>query len=152
MLDPIAKPFNHKKRLWLVLWEAGVAIELPPWVMLAYPSSLLHHFNVDFMGKTQTFFFNRCPKLTSRSDFKFVSVEGDERPTKTNSTPLEDSGDGRGSFVFFNQASMYQSAETGYNTLKEARIKKGHSGKTSYAAGLEQALSNFNTVYEKDSD
>lgn len=79
-------------------------------------------------------------------------MEGDERPTKANSTPLEDSGDGRGSFVFFNQASMYQSSETGYNTLKEAWIKKRHSGKTSYAGGLEQALSNFHMVYDKDSD
>ncbi|KAF8155455.1 hypothetical protein B0H34DRAFT_849732 [Crassisporium funariophilum] len=41
------KKFNHSKQTWLVLWEAGVAIELLPWVMAAYPSSLLYHFNVD---------------------------------------------------------------------------------------------------------
>lgn len=147
-----AKPFNHKKRSWLVLWEAGVAIELPPWVMLAYPSSLLHHFNVDFMGKARTLGFKRYPKLASYPDFQFVSVEGDERPTRANSTPLQDSGDGRGSFVFFNQASMYQSSETGYNTLKEAKIKGRHSGKTSYAAGLNQALSNYLVAHKKDGD
>jgi hypothetical protein len=29
-----------------VLWEAGVVIELPAGVWLAYPSSLFTHFNV----------------------------------------------------------------------------------------------------------
>jgi hypothetical protein len=28
-----------------------VVIELPPWTMVAYPSSLLYHFNIDITGK-----------------------------------------------------------------------------------------------------
>lgn len=43
--------FNHQKRSWLVLWEAGVVVELPPWVLVAYPSSLFFHFNIDIQGK-----------------------------------------------------------------------------------------------------
>ncbi|KAF8160069.1 hypothetical protein B0H34DRAFT_858712 [Crassisporium funariophilum] len=116
------KKFNHSKRTWLVLWEAGVAIELPPWVMAAYPSSLLYHFNVDV------------------SDFKFVTTEGDERPTPENSTPLEEGdGDGRGSLVYFNQAVMYMSSETDSATLKEA-TKKGHSGKTDYGKAIQDGF------------
>jgi hypothetical protein len=147
----VAKPCNHQKISWLILWEAGVTIELPPWVMLAYPSSLLHHFNVDFPGKMQTLDLDKCYMLMLYPDFKFVLVDGDERPMQANSTPLtSEDGEGCGSFVFFNQASMYQSSKTGYNTLKDARIKGRHSGKTSYAAGLEQALSKFLVVYKND--
>lgn len=39
--------FEHKYKSWLVLLEAVIVIELPPWVVLLYPSSLPHHFNVD---------------------------------------------------------------------------------------------------------
>lgn len=141
------KPFNHKRRSWLVLWEAGVAIELPPWVMLAYPSSLLHHFNVDLTGELYRIVACGCHSFYL--DFELVTVEGDERPTRATAAPLDPrDGDGRGSFVFFNQASLYQSSETGYNTLKEAKIKGKHTGKTSYAEGLEKALSNYLVVYE----
>ncbi len=43
--------FNHREKAWLVIWEAGVCIELPPGVFLLYPSSLFIHFNVDLQGK-----------------------------------------------------------------------------------------------------
>ncbi|KAF8960543.1 hypothetical protein BDZ97DRAFT_1665701 [Flammula alnicola] len=116
------KKFNHSKRTWLVLWEAGVIIQLPPWVMAAYPSSLLFHFNVDI-----------C-------DFKFVTTEGEERPTPENSTPLEEGDDeGRGSLVYFNQAAMYQSSETDSLTLKKA-VAAGHSGMTDYGADIQAAF------------
>ncbi|KAF9002856.1 hypothetical protein BDZ89DRAFT_903411, partial [Hymenopellis radicata] len=39
--------FNHREKAWLVIWEAGVCIELPPGVFLLYPSALFIHFNVD---------------------------------------------------------------------------------------------------------
>jgi hypothetical protein len=42
--------FNHSMRTWLVLWEARVVIQLPPWVVLLYPSSLIYYFNVDVCG------------------------------------------------------------------------------------------------------
>ena len=49
---PPLDTFNHTKRSWLVIWEAGVVIELPPWVLLLYPSSLLYHFNIDINGRS----------------------------------------------------------------------------------------------------
>lgn len=46
----VGKKFNHSVRTWLVLWEARVVIQLPPWVVLLYPSSLIYHFNIDVGG------------------------------------------------------------------------------------------------------
>ncbi|THU76536.1 hypothetical protein K435DRAFT_605160, partial [Dendrothele bispora CBS 962.96] len=39
--------FDHSQKCWLVIWEAGIALELPPGVFLLYPSSLFIHFNID---------------------------------------------------------------------------------------------------------
>ncbi|KAJ7796696.1 hypothetical protein B0H13DRAFT_2508607 [Mycena leptocephala] len=86
-----AKNFNSRLRIWLVVWEAGAALELPAWVLAAYPSALFFHFNMD----------------VHPPDVKWVTVDGNERPTPENSQPLEaGEGDGRGSMVFFNQATM----------------------------------------------
>ncbi|KAF6745354.1 hypothetical protein DFP72DRAFT_1077669 [Ephemerocybe angulata] len=90
--------FDHTKKSWLCIWEAGVCLELPPWVAVEYPSSLFYHFNVDIDG------------------IKIVTTNG-EQPTPGD----VDECYGRGSLVFFNQASMFQSSETGFPTLKAAR-------------------------------
>ncbi|KAK7037413.1 hypothetical protein VNI00_011163 [Paramarasmius palmivorus] len=109
--------FDHREKCWLVIWEAGVALELPPGVFVIYPSSLFLHFNVDL------------------SQLEVVVTQG-EAPTKENSRPVHCScgsinesthgqawknADGRGSMVWFNQASLFQTAELGYNTVKAAR-------------------------------
>ncbi|RPD69242.1 hypothetical protein L226DRAFT_539921 [Lentinus tigrinus ALCF2SS1-7] len=86
--------FNYKEKAWLVLWEANVIIELPPGVFLFYPSSLFTHFNVDI-----------C-------DAQFYTTKGGEYPTRENTSPLN-GVPGRGSIVFFNQATMFQLAEKG---------------------------------------
>ncbi|KAF9039512.1 hypothetical protein BDZ89DRAFT_1060957 [Hymenopellis radicata] len=109
--------FNFREKAWLVIWEAGVCLELPPGVFLLYPSSLFFHFNIDRI--------------------QIVTTSNGERPTPENSEPLcrpedvseEDweAGNGRGSVVWFNQASMFQTSETGHETLEIAR-RKGHSG------------------------
>ncbi|KAG1721347.1 hypothetical protein EDB19DRAFT_1835556 [Suillus lakei] len=39
--------FNSKERSWLVIWEAGLVVEMPAGVFVMYPSSLFFHFNVD---------------------------------------------------------------------------------------------------------
>ena len=53
--------FNHTQRTWLVIWEAGVVVELPPWVIAIYPSSLFYHFNIDVHGRwLQTPLPNSC--------------------------------------------------------------------------------------------
>ncbi|KAE9393022.1 hypothetical protein BT96DRAFT_999823 [Gymnopus androsaceus JB14] len=108
--------FNHCEKCWLVIWEAGLAFELPPGVFALYPSSLFLHFNVDLCH------------------LPIVTTPNGERPTKENSTPLyfcdheshdDDEAwqraDGRGSMVWFNQASMVQTSELGVSTLKLAK-------------------------------
>ncbi|KLO07599.1 hypothetical protein SCHPADRAFT_1001543 [Schizopora paradoxa] len=106
--------FNHKERSWLVVWELGVVLELPPGVLVLYPSSLLFHWNMDV------------------ADIKFVRTVGDRPPTKETSLPLNEEGKkGRGSIVLFNQATMFQSSETGFDTLKLAAAA-GFSTQSNY--------------------
>ena len=44
-------PKNKYEKVWLVLWEAGVVIQVPAGVAILYPSALLLHFNVDIPGE-----------------------------------------------------------------------------------------------------
>ncbi|KAJ7628785.1 hypothetical protein FB45DRAFT_44329 [Roridomyces roridus] len=99
--------FQDEVRTWLVLWEAGVAIQMPPWVLALYPSSLLYHFNVDV------------------NNIEFVTTAGDVLwPTKENSVPLVENGEcGRGSMVFFNQGTMRHYPEMGYDALNLTPIE-----------------------------
>ncbi|KAJ7601733.1 hypothetical protein DFH06DRAFT_1352148 [Mycena polygramma] len=116
--------FNHFQRTWLVIWEAGVAIQLPPWVLALYPSALFYHFNIDI------------------DKLEFVWTEGNvDWPTRNNSRPVV-AGDewGRGSMVFFNQSTMTQTAFTGYPTIKAAKLA-GHSGTTDYGTDAQAAFS-----------
>lgn len=39
--------FADTQFTWLVIWEAGVAIQHPPWTILMYPSALFLHSNID---------------------------------------------------------------------------------------------------------
>ncbi|KAJ7175500.1 hypothetical protein C8R46DRAFT_872697, partial [Mycena filopes] len=114
--------FNHTQRTWLVIWEATVVMELPPWTLAAYPSALLYHFNIDI------------------HQIQFVTTEGNVRPTPENSRPIT-AGDerGRGSFVFFNQSTMRHGPGTGFDTLKEA---KGHglSGTVDFGTEAQEAF------------
>ena len=122
-----------------MIWEADVVLELPPGVFLLYSSSLFYHFNID-LGKF--FLSSYCPFSSFSADMKVVTTAHGEKPTPKNSTPLHqtriqrpetvspedwEAGNGRGSVVWFNQASMFQTSETGYPTLIKAR-KAGHTG------------------------
>ncbi|RPD57505.1 hypothetical protein L227DRAFT_565288 [Lentinus tigrinus ALCF2SS1-6] len=93
--------FNHKEKAWLVLWEAGLIIELPPGVLMLYPSSLFIHCNVDM------------------SNLQIVTTPNGEKPTPATASPLK-GVPGRGSVVLFNQATMFQFAENG-SSMKDAR-------------------------------
>ncbi|KAJ7169039.1 hypothetical protein B0H12DRAFT_1246924 [Mycena haematopus] len=118
-----AVDFNHTQYTWLVIWEADVAVELPPWTAALYPSALFYHFNLDV------------------HQIQFVTTDGRARPTRENSRPIEAGDDmGRGSFVFFNQSTMRHGPETGFNTLKEAKAH-GHSGVSDYGASAQEAFS-----------
>ncbi|KAF8225685.1 hypothetical protein L208DRAFT_1055584, partial [Tricholoma matsutake] len=119
------KNFNHTMRSWLVIWEAGVVIELPPWVLLLYPSSLLYHFNIDIHA------------------IQFLATDGLQRPTPANSRPIT-AGDecSRGSLVYFNQATMYQTSETGYATIGEA-VEAGDLGKVDYRMSAQAVFTKY---------
>ena len=69
-----------------------------------------------------------------------MATDGRQRPTPENSRPIK-AGDesGRGSLVYFNQATMYQSSETGYATVGEA-IEAGDSGKSDYGVNAQMAF------------
>ncbi|EIM81551.1 uncharacterized protein STEHIDRAFT_114974 [Stereum hirsutum FP-91666 SS1] len=100
--DRVYCNFDHRRKAWLVIWEAGVIIEIPAGVFVAYPSSLFYHFNWD-IGTI-------C---------EIVTTQDGSKPTRENSEPL-DGRDGRGSAVWFNQATMFQTSELGFNTVAEA--------------------------------
>jgi hypothetical protein len=70
-------------------------------------------------------------------------TDGLQRPTPDNSRPME-AGDecGRGSLVYFNQATMYQTSETGHATVAEA-IRAGESGRADYGASAQEAFTRY---------
>lgn len=73
-------------------------------------------------------------------DFKFVTTNG-ERPTPENSKAIEPGDEeGRGSLVYFNQATMYACSETDSKTLQAAK-EKGLSGTTDYGPSVQAAFS-----------
>ncbi|KAI0075584.1 hypothetical protein K474DRAFT_1676236, partial [Panus rudis PR-1116 ss-1] len=103
-------PAQGKEHIWLVLWEAGLIIEIPPGVAILYPSALFLHFNIDIrdLDKIQLGF-----------------TSGGELPTKETLRPLscENSEEGgRASMVWFTQASILQSADLpeGVHTMAQA--------------------------------
>jgi hypothetical protein len=97
--------FNDTLWTWLVIWEAGVAVQMPPWTMAIYPSSLFYHFNIDVEGKLQKWLIESL--LNNALDIQFVTTDPDAQSTKENSRPiLPGDKQGRGSMVFFNQATM----------------------------------------------
>ena len=55
-------------------------------------------------------------------------------PTPTNTIPLHEEG-GRGSLVFFTEATMFQSAAIKEHTMKQA-VRNGHSGNVDFEAEL----------------
>ncbi|KAJ7081474.1 hypothetical protein C8R43DRAFT_853427, partial [Mycena crocata] len=115
--------YNSKRRGWIVLWEAGVYVELPPWTLVGYPSSLFYHFNVDV------------------DQLEIVTTDADvDRPTLENSTPIDDAA-GRGSMVWFSQASMRHGPVTGYDTLDSAAAA-GVPRTTDYGNDAQAAFSN----------
>ncbi|KAI0072403.1 hypothetical protein K474DRAFT_1678701, partial [Panus rudis PR-1116 ss-1] len=104
-------PSRHEKEhVWLVLWEAGIVIEIPVGVFLFYPSALFLHFNIDI---------RHLDKLC------FYFTQGNEPPTKEFLKPLSvDNSEegGRASIVWFTQATMLQSAHLpeGIHTMDQA--------------------------------
>ncbi|KAK6977887.1 hypothetical protein R3P38DRAFT_3334620 [Favolaschia claudopus] len=117
--------FDDDLYTWIVIWEAGVVVQLPPWTLAMYPSCLFYHFNVDV------------------DEIEFVSTKGNVRPTRENSTPLGRGGqDGRRSMVFFNQSTMRTGPATDYDTLAEAKAN-GHSGTIDITLTCQEAFERY---------
>jgi len=135
--DAQSGPFNHREYCWLVMWEPKVILQVPPGVFVQYPSALLHHFNVDITGKFAQLPTVPPPLTLTCTDFNWVTTLGGELPTKDNSEPLccpEDGGRGRGSMVWYSQATMFQSSELGAQTVKKFMEQHGETSGTSSAA------------------
>ncbi|KAJ7876725.1 hypothetical protein B0H14DRAFT_3436473 [Mycena olivaceomarginata] len=69
-----ALQFDHHKYTWLVIWEAGVVVELPPWVILIYPSV-----------------FSIISTWMSAVEIEFVTMDSYAHPTPENSHPIVNS-------------------------------------------------------------
>jgi hypothetical protein len=79
-------------------------------------------------------------------DICFVSTDG-EIPTLDNSEDFTDGDDqGRGSFVFYNQASMFQGPETNFDTLKKAKAH-GHCGRSNAQQTAQEAFSDMTRYF-----
>ncbi|KAI0089958.1 hypothetical protein BDY19DRAFT_992900 [Irpex rosettiformis] len=92
------------EKIWLVFWEAGIIMEIPAGTLVFYPSALLLHFNVNI------------------DDVLRVTEDG-KYPTPENVRPLNQSNGpkgGRGSMVWFTQATMLMSAGLPTATKREA--------------------------------
>ncbi|TFK61538.1 hypothetical protein BDN72DRAFT_904019 [Pluteus cervinus] len=95
--------FDHETRSWLVIWDAGIIVEMPPWTAAVYPSSLFLHFNIDLQ------------------DIKVLTLPGGDIPTVAQRAHFEERNmEGRGSIVFFNQANMFHYPELGFPSVSKA--------------------------------
>lgn len=96
-----------------MLWEAGIILELPPGVLVLFPSALILHWNIDIQG--WFYIINILAALyLLKVDLEIVSTINNEKPTRTNTTSLSYDNDeegGRASVVWFTQASMLQASE-----------------------------------------
>jgi len=76
-------------------------------------------------------------------DIEFLTTDGDVLPTPENRRPLEDGDDeGRGSVVFFNQASMYAASETGHGTIPAAKLA-GLPGTSDFKLTAQEAFEQY---------
>ncbi|KAI0768350.1 hypothetical protein BC629DRAFT_1535869 [Irpex lacteus] len=92
------------ERIWLVFYEARLIMQVPAGVFVLYPSALFLHFNVHI------------------EDVLVYTKDGSP-PTRENAIPLRESNTengGRGSMVWFTQASMLVSAELPTDSIKQA--------------------------------
>lgn len=126
-----------------MIWEPSVIIQLPPWVALLYPSALFLDFNIDLEGTAFLPFPLASPLcLTLSSQTSSLSQHLREScPLLLTHALHEADSEGRGSLVFFNQASLFQSSETDSATLAEAR-RAGRSTTTDYGEDAQAAFSN----------
>jgi len=114
-------------------------LELPPGVFVMYPSSLFFHFNVDVCGEALNLPLYLHLTLTHFGlDVDLVVTPDGAQPTKENSIPLDGTA-GRGSCVWFNQASLFQTSELGVETIALAK-KQGKDAACDARGLIERGL------------
>ncbi|KIY61492.1 hypothetical protein CYLTODRAFT_427517, partial [Cylindrobasidium torrendii FP15055 ss-10] len=124
--------FKSNELCWLCIWDAGIIVQIPPGVALTYPSALFYHFNYDIKDLKQHIERNEWEQLCKA--FETADITGmrdveilvsSTEPTKETREQCKGLGEDamymRGSCVFFNQATMFQTAELGMETIKEAK-------------------------------
>ncbi|KIY62303.1 hypothetical protein CYLTODRAFT_494730 [Cylindrobasidium torrendii FP15055 ss-10] len=127
--------FNSDEMCWLCFWDLNIFIQLPPGVVLTYPSALFYHFNYDLSDLRPYLSLDRIEelaellrdtKITGVRDVDIVvSAVEPTQETRNDCTVLGDSEDDirymRSSGVLFTQATMFQTAELKIDTVKMAK-------------------------------
>lgn len=118
-------------------------MQVPAGVFVIYPSALLLHFNVHIEGAPPNS-FELVVQMPSREVDVLVVTKDGSPPTPENAIPFcasNSQNGGRGSMVWFTQASMLISAELPTDSIKqadqlnqEASAKGGATISTTYDA------------------
>ena len=135
----VIESFNSKERAWLVIWELEILLELPVGVLLFFPSALFYHFNIDITGEP-TLGIKSYLLITTCFCLDLEVISSDQFPdiTKRGDYPQWcDDAEGRGSLVWFNQASMIQSACLNSYTVQEAK-KTGINTATDFLGDVDK--------------
>ncbi|KIY71056.1 hypothetical protein CYLTODRAFT_441549 [Cylindrobasidium torrendii FP15055 ss-10] len=122
--------FNSDEKCWLCIWDANIFIQIPPGVVLTYPSALFYHFNYDLddlypylSPERKSELEEILSKARMRDVDIVISADEPTAATRDRCTPLADDQQMQGSCVFFVQATMFQSSELDTDTLKNARAQ-----------------------------
>ena len=46
----LTAPEDRREKVWLVIWEAGLIVQIPISILFLYPSALIMHFNIRVEG------------------------------------------------------------------------------------------------------
>lgn len=113
---------NADEKIWLVIWEAKLIIQIPAGVVFLYPSALFLHFNFN-IDRQSLSCLPLCMTHSFDAGLQVVRTSDGSFPTPENSVPLHQGNTldgGRGSMVWFTQATMLMTAELPVATMKEA--------------------------------
>ena len=141
-------PKDRCEKVWLVLWEAGIIIQIPIGVLFIYPSALIMHFNVRLEGWFRFYchLFLHCSLLV---DFQIVVTPTGDMPTPANSfamgSPEDANSASRCSMVWFTQGSVVRAAELAFTTMK-ATLEKEKEAQRKYPRPEPYFITTYDTT------
>ena len=112
------------EQIWLVFWEAGIIFQVPVGVLIIFPSALLLHFNINMKGTPSSFTHFMASLEALSSALRLVATKGGDVPRPDNCVPIGHGNTldrGRGSMVWFTQATMLSSAELPGVTITQVK-------------------------------